>query len=164
MGIWVQAVVDSGGFDLTTWSTGLVRTGEIEVTSTEDLVNKIKGQMAVNGGKLAGLSLFTHGGNGEYHIGKDQYGGISARGQENYWRLGPLRSCFETGASICLCVCEAGRNEDAVLAVARATGVRVYACTGGVYPNLGTTHLGWWRGTVIAANPDGTVDRGVHLP
>jgi hypothetical protein len=162
--IWVQAVAKANGFDFTLWAVGLVRTGELRVGSATDLVNQVQRRAAQEGAKLAGLSLFAHGGNGSFTIGDDNFGGIQPPSQKPVPRLAPLKSLFAEGGALCLCVCEAGRSEGLLIDLAQTVGVRVYGCTGGVSPNLGTTQLGWWDGVVVAASPDGSVERNASLP
>jgi hypothetical protein len=131
---------------------------DFTVNSIQDLVGQVQG--SCNNGDLQELVLYTHGTNGSWSLGDDQVGGIMTTDQFNIAmdKFGLLWPYFSgqnpTGRSrLILCICEAGRNPDFLVALATAIGEPVYACDGDVRPTLGLGY-GWWSGNTIEALPD----------
>lgn len=140
---------------------------DFTVSSLVDMVNTVT--QACPPRSLQELVLYAHGSNGAFSIGSDQLGGIATPRDEaaKLKQLEPLSPCF--GGSngrprLILCVCEAGRNPDSLLEIAKAIGQPVFACTGYVRPTLGIGY-GWWCGDILMADPiSGTKTTVARIP
>jgi len=131
---------------------------DFTVNSIQDLVGKV--QASCDTGDLQELVLYTHGSNGSWSLGDDQVNGLLQPDafdavMAKFALLWPYFSGQNpTGRSrLILCICEAGRNPDLLVALATAIGEPVYACDGDVRPTLGLGY-GWWWGNTIEALPD----------
>jgi len=155
-------------FDLTVWATGLVRVGEVEVDSIDDMVFKVGGRL--RGDRLRYLRYFGHGSGGGFSIGKDAIAAVNPK-RGPLAGLARLAPHFAEGGAVCLYVCELGQRSNIVAAVAEFTGVPAYACKGSISPNIGFILPtgggieGFW-GPVVVAYPDGTIrsDEGLAYP
>jgi len=143
------------GSDVTTFVTFGV---DFTVNSILDLVSNV--QSRCSQGELQELVLYTHGVNGSWGVGSDSVGGIMTPSQFDSIKakFGLLWPYFSTSNGtgrprLVLCICEAGKNPDLLVALATAIGQVVYACDGDVRPILGFG-LGWWCGNTIEARPE----------
>ncbi len=148
--MFLKAVNKSG--DLTSFLTFGT---DFEVSSITDLVAKVANVCRPR--LLQELVLYAHGTNGSFSIGGDSFGGISTPrdAEATLSRLIPLSLYF--GGSIgrprlVLCICEAGRNAENLLQIAKTIGQPVFGCTGDVRPTLGIGY-GYWGGDIVMADP-----------
>jgi hypothetical protein len=140
--------------DVTTFLTLFT---DFTVQSIQDLVNQV--QYNCERGGLQELALYAHGTNGSFNIGLDSMGIMTpAEYDSKIAKFGLLWPYFcsanSTGrARLVFCICEAGKNPDVMVDIAKAIGQPVYACDGDVRPTLGVG-LGWWCGNTIEAVPE----------
>jgi hypothetical protein len=128
---------------------------DFSVTSIADLVTKVGERCEAR--TLQELVLYAHGVNGSFSIGEDRLGGISSPRDAEVTRgkLAPLWRYFGGTLGrprLVLCVCEAGKNPENLLEIAKVIGVPVFGCDGDVRPTLGIGY-GWWCGPIIMADP-----------
>jgi hypothetical protein len=152
MGQTMFLKVKSDSDDITTFLTFGT---DFSVSSIADLVTRV-GKVC-EPRTLQELVFYAHGVNGSFSIGTDMLGGISTPKDEEarLGRLTPLWRYFGGSvgrARLVLCICEAGKNTENLMAIAKAIGQPVFACTGEVRPTLGIGY-GWWRGDIIMADP-----------
>jgi hypothetical protein len=162
--IKISVVSKPDGFDFTIFMARLVRIGEIQVSSVDDLVKKVSSQCIARSASIERLDIFAHGTGGIIHIGQDQLGGVHGPGEDPIYKLSGLKGFFSEDGMVALCVCEAGKGDGTMVEFSRNVGVPVYATTGDVSPNLSFSGLGLWWGITVAAYPDGNFRRNVEMP
>jgi hypothetical protein len=149
----IRAMGNYDGFDWTLSTT--IFNVDFKASGVGDLVAQTTG-MCPNS-DLQELVLICHGSGGVINFGSDTIGGISQPGQDPLHGLAPLSSVFVSSATnlprLILEVCEAGKNPNALLAIANTILHPVYACTGDVHPNLGLTDYGTWDGDTVVTYP-----------
>ncbi len=136
------------------FTTFVTRGVDIVAQSAADLVAKVA--RLCDPGSLQELVLYAHGANGSFSIGPDTIGGMSRDCDAALAKLAGLSSYFGGCGGrprLILAICEAGRNPDNLVAMAKTVRQPVYACDGAVRPTLGIG-LGWWGGNIIAAFPE----------
>jgi hypothetical protein len=143
---------------------------DFTVWGVSDLVAQTKANCPNN--DLQELVLMCHGVGGVIYLGHDSMGGISLPGQDPLYGLAFLANVFVSSATpsprLVLEVCEAGKNPNALLAMASTIQHPVYACTGDVHPNCGLTDYGTWDGDTVVAYPGASdlvaVGAGKQIP
>ena len=153
----LKVISKSEGFDWTEFATGLVRIGEIDATSVQDMVTKVCNKASEKSATIDRLDIFAHGSNTYFEIGKDTIHSYTPNTHAG--TLGKLKRFFPKDGIVVLNVCDIGQCEALIVTIARAVGVNVYACAGGVSPNL---NIMW--GVIVVGRPDGTFQRGVKIP
>lgn len=158
----------SESWDFTEFMTGLVRFGEIEVSSVKDMVEKVLSKTSEKNAKVRRLEIYSHGTDTYLTRGTDVISSILKKedNQKYYSVLRQLKEVFSENGYVILQICEAGKLEQIIVDIANAVGVRVYANKRGVSPNLPALFsapfflfdpktTGW--GTWICAKPIGEV-------
>ncbi len=140
--------------------TGLVRIGEVEVTSVIDMVNKVVAKLSTDRAKMALLEIFAHGAPNYIRIGNNDV--IHAyRPKDIMPILVQLKTYFTSQGAVVLQVCEVGQAQEVLIEMAKTLGVPVFANTGDVTPNL----PGFGEGINVVAYPDGTFSsKAVSVP
>lgn len=151
----VDVVIQYEKFDWSAYATGMMLIGEIDASSTEDLVKKVVRKAIEQSAQIHELAIYAHGASNQINFGKDYIHAWSA--VQGAKKLSGLKGVMDANGRVILWVCEVGQSENLLVAIARAVGAQVYANTGDISPNL---RLGW--GVWVAAGPDGLVDRGVY--
>jgi hypothetical protein len=162
MAAHIQAVAQYSDFwdQYTSFMTGLVRIGEIEVTSVKDMVNKIVAKLSKDNAKMAMLEIFAHGSPNFISIGDDDdiHAFVPKRHMPTLVRLKPH---FTSQGAVVLQVCEVGQARNLLIEMAKTLGVPVFANTGDVTPNL----PGFGDGVNVVARPDGEFEtQSVSVP
>jgi hypothetical protein len=160
----ISVVSKSDTFDWTAFCVGLVRIGEIEVSSVDELVKKVSRRCIAQSDSIERLDIFAHGSGGAFSIGDDHIGGVQRPRKDPLYRLASLKGFFSDDGIVVLCVCEAGKGDGMLIELSRTVGVPVYATVGDVSPNLGFSNFGFRWGITVAAYPDGTSQRNVRIP
>jgi len=139
--------------DYTSYMTGLLLMGELDVYSLDDLVRRGK-EAAGDGVKIDRLEIYAHGSDTYIAIGDDIL--HDATPKVHMPKLAMLRNVLNRDALVVLYVCQAGNLRELLPAMAAALNARVYATTGDVYPNRNAA-----TGESRLAHPDGTIEHGV---
>lgn len=155
MSIDVVVVSKSESFDYTEFMTGLVRFGEIDATSVRSLVDKVISRAVQKSSSVRRLDVYAHGAENYFSVGKDVvHAWTPADKNEHLKTFARLKGGFAENGFLVLNVCEVGKSMSLITNLARAVGVKVYANTGAVSPNLG---VGW--GATVIGYPNGAFAR-----
>ncbi len=157
MGFTISVVGKSKEFDWTEFCTSLVRIGEIEVSSVKDMVHKVLHKATEKAAAVDRLDIFAHGSNTYFQIGDDVIHSFTPKMFSG--EFSKLKRIFSKDGIVVLDVCDVGQCENLIKEMAVAFGVNVYACRGGVSPNLG---IMW--GQIVVGRSDGSFQRGVKIP
>ena len=148
MSIDLEVVCQSPEFDITEFITDVLSIGEIDVTSVDDLVRKVKGRALESCAYVARLDIYAHGTPNYISVGSDV---IHAwRPQDSLIKLRSLKGIFDPSGIITFYVCQVGQSEQLIHQIAEATGIGVQANKGDVRPGLGMGFGNWF-----IAWPDG---------
>jgi hypothetical protein len=162
MAAHIQVVAQYSDFwdQYSSFMVGLVRIGEIDVTSVTDMVNKIIAKLSTDNAKMALLEIFAHGSAQHISIGDDD--AIHAFTPKQHMpTLVRLKTHFTSQGAVVLQVCEVGQAQNVLIEMAKTLGVPVFANTGDVSPNL----PGFGDGINVVARPDGTfANQSVSVP
>lgn len=146
----VEVVAKSESLDYTEFMTGLVRFGEIDATSVNDMVTKVKERATEKSATVNRLDIFAHGTSNYISLGSDVIHAWTPKAQVP--KLRGLRGIVAASGVVTLMVCNVGQSQDLLCAMAEAIGTKVQANRGDVSPNLG---MGW--GAWVVAWPNGTI-------
>jgi hypothetical protein len=157
-----KAINDDGKseWDTTTFLTGLLTVGELDVASVSDMVNQTIGRVASS--KLRKLTYFGHGTDTYFNVGKDVVHSYTPKAHMP--AFAKLRPCFAENGFVALCVCSIGKADGLIVELARALGVPVYAFAGDYRPVLDKVSGLAGFGTPVAGYPDGTFKVHVDDP
>jgi hypothetical protein len=147
---------------LSSFMTGLVRIGEIEVSSVIDMVNKIVAKLQNGNQRIALLEIYAHGSPKYISLGDtDVIHDFTPR--QHMPTLMRLRRHFTSEGAVVLYVCQVGQARNLLLEIAKTIGVPVFASTGDILPNMPLPFFN--HGNYVVARPDGTFDaNGVSVP
>lgn len=135
--------------------TGLVRIGEIEVSSVIDMVNKIVAKLQNGNQRIALLEIYAHGSPKYISLGDtDVIHDFTPR--QHMPTLMRLRRHFTSKGAVVLYVCQVGQARNLLLEIAKTIGVPVFASTGDILPNMPLPFFN--QGNNVVARPDGTFD------
>lgn len=156
MGIDVVVVSKSESFDYTEFMTGLVRFGEIDATSVRNMVDQVISRAIQKSSQVRRLDIYAHGTANYFKVGKDVIHAWTPADKNPHLKtMARLKGIFSEDGYVVLNACEVGQSPSLIVHVAQAVGVKVYANTGDVSPNLG---VGW--GTMVIGYPNGAYARG----
>src|SRR5438046_3939627 len=123
--IEVTAVSQSESVDFTEFMTGLVRFGELDVTSVYDLVTQVTKRSRDKGSSVGRLDIYAHGSRNYISLGSDV---IHAWTPDAHMAtLRRLRGVLAPSAVVTLWVCEVGQAEKLIEKMAAAFGALVQA-------------------------------------
>ena len=117
------------------WFASALTSGEIDVTSIQDMVDKIKEKLEAEDCCLKSLVIMGHGSPGQIDVGDDE---IDSRFPQDWKpKLDALKECFCDDAEIILTGCNVGADQegaDLLSLIANNLGIITKAPTGTVGP------------------------------